>query len=325
MKRALFNINAMITESGNDTPPEVSFLNDLDYTLRKMNEHKPHYYFKKVSKETNPELFDTEGKVVNVVCLDELPEECTEENLYEKNKIIYHTNDQQYYIGVFSDGKPSRTYKPSSLKCMREMYYQVIGADTDKQSEKSGDFYGICESGTDRHERIQNAISKMHKYGVECEYVDVEEYVKEHNLTHLEVLGKTNFETKLKDPGRNIIFLCDGIIKYKGNFYVLECKTESSYKWMDRKGVDPSHKYQAWTYSLELGLDNVLFLYENRDLCTKKTFMLHVTQEDRDFIENRIKSCDEYVSQRVAPPVAEIDKKVCQYCSYKTVCKLDGR
>lgn len=323
MKRALFNINRLLDDSGNDTPVEVSFLNDLDYTLRKMNEHTPHYYFKEVSKETHPDLFEPG---IHVVCWDVLPEKCTQEQVFnDKNPVIYHTNDQKYWIGVYSNGKPSKTYKPSSLKCMRDMYYQVIGADLDKQSEKSGDFYGICESGTDRHERIQSAISKMSKYGVECEYVDVAKYVEEHNLTHLEVISKTNFETKLRDSKRNIVFLCDGIICYKGKYYILECKTESSHKWMPRQAVDDSHKYQAWTYSLEFGIDDVLFLYENRDLCTKKPYMLHVSQEDRDFIDNRIKSCDEYVAQRVAPPVQNIDKKVCQYCNYKTQCKLDGR
>lgn len=324
---ALFNIKRMLNESEKDTPIEVSFLQDLDYTLRQMNTWSSGYYFKEVSSEKNPELFNTsDGNFVNVITLDKLPEKCDKENIYENNHILYHTNDQKYYIGVFSDGKPSKRYKPSDMHCLRSMYYQIIGANPDEEQQKSGDFYGICESGTDRHLRVQTAISLMRKYGVDCDYVDVEEYIKENNLQHLVVEKKKQYETKVYDKNRNIIFLCDGILKYKGQYFVFEFKTESSYKWMNRESVDDSHKYQAYTYSLELGIDKVLFIYENRDICTKKSYILSVTDENKQFIENRIKNCDSYVNQKIAPPIEEsVTKKNCQYCSYKRQCKVDGK
>ena len=206
------------------------------------------------------------------------------------------------------------------------MYYELIGADPDEEQQKSGDFFGICESGTDRHIRVQTAISCMRKYGVDCDYVDVEEYIKEHNLTNLIIEKKKQYETKVYDKDRNIIFLCDGILKYKGEYFVFEFKTESSYKWMNREYVDDSHKYQAYTYSLELGIDRVLFLYENRDICTKKPFMLTVLPENKQFIEDRIKKCDSYVEQHITPPVEQdLIKKACQYCNYKKQCKVDGK
>lgn len=323
---ALFNVKRLISESEKDTPVEVSFLQDLDYTLRQMNEHTEKYYFKEVSSKTNPDLFSTDGRCVNVIVLDKLPEECKPEHVYETNHLIYRTNEQKYYIGVHSDGKPSKRYKPSDMHCIRSMYYQIIGADLDKESQKTGDFYGICESGTDRHLRIQYAISKMKDYGVDCEYVDVEEYIKEHNIEHLKIESKKQFETKVYDTKRNIIFLCDGILKYKGKYFVFEYKTESSYKWMSRDYVDDGHKYQAYTYALEFGIDDVLFIYENRDICTKKPYILHVEPENKEFIEKRISNCDDYVKNKVTPPIEDnITKKICQYCNYKTKCKVDGK
>lgn len=322
-QKALFNVNRLVLESGKDTSPEVSFLSDLDYTIRKLNEYEPYPYFKEIAQE-DVSNYKNSGDCVNVVCLDVLPK-ADKSMLYSENGIVYHTNDQKYYICVMSDGKPSRTYKPSSLHCIRQMYYQMIGADLDKQTQKSGDFYGICESGTDRHLRIQSAISKMKDFGIDCEYVDVETYVKENNLP-LKIVKKKEFETKLFDEKRNLIFLCDGIIKYHGIYYILEIKTESSYKWMSRNFVDSSHKFQSFAYSLELGIDKVLFIYENRDVCTKKPYIADITDEDRQFISDRISKCDEYVSQHISPPVeSTIDKKTCQYCDYKTVCKIDGR
>lgn len=321
-KSSLFNLNRIVSESGKDISPEVSFISDFDYTLRKMNVHEQHYYFKNITKESDPEYFD---KPKNVICLDCLPEVCDDRYAYDKIGVLLHTNDQKYYVCLFSDGKPSKRYKPSSMHCMRSMYYQITGAELDKQSEKSGDFYGICESGEDRHERIQNVISQMSKYGIDCDFVDVEEYVKENNL-NLTVESKKSFETKLYDPVRNIIFLCDGIIKYKGKYYIIEIKTETSYKWLQRTYIDEYHKNQAFAYSLELGIDDIIFIYENRDVCAKKPYFLHVSDEDREYINSRVSKCDEYVMNKIVPPVEkDITNKVCQYCDYRTVCKLDGR
>ena len=66
----LFNIAKLVSDDGKDTPIEVSFLQDLDFTLRQMNKHEPHYYFKSVTEESNPDLFDDPIFVE----LDELPE-----------------------------------------------------------------------------------------------------------------------------------------------------------------------------------------------------------------------------------------------------------
>ena len=63
---------------------------------------------------------------------------------------------------------PSQTYKPSSLHCIRNMYYQIKGYEPIKDRTTS-EFIGICESGTDRHERIQNAVSEMKNNNIDCE------------------------------------------------------------------------------------------------------------------------------------------------------------
>ena len=320
-QRALFNINRMVSEEQKDVSVEASFLSDLDYTLRKINSNEPYYYFKNISKETDPEYFECG----NVVCIKELPETCDATYFYDNIRAIIHTNDQKYYVCLYYDGKPSKKYKPSSLHCIRCMYFQIIGSDLDVKSNKSGDFYGICESGEDRHIRIQKAISNMSKYGVDCEYVNVEDYVKQNNL-NLEIVSKKEFETKLYDKRRNLVFLCDGILKYRGKYYILEIKTETSFKWMNRDTYDSYHNYQSYAYSLELGIEDILFLYENRDICTKKSFISHITEENRKEIEDRLLKCDEYVSQKIVPPMeSTITSKTCQYCDYKTVCRASGR
>ena len=217
--------------------------------------------------------------------------------------------------------KPSQTYKPSSLNCIRNMYFQVTGQEPDK-ANSSACLVGICESGTDRHERVQNAVSHMKDNRIDCEYVDVAKYVKSRNLDYLEVVSKQGYETKLYHKTLNMSFLCDGIIRYKGKYYILEIKTESIYKWQNRHNVNEAHYNQATAYSTALGIDNVIFLYINRDNTDMKAFLFTVTDSMKAELVGKIEECDEYVRNLTCPPKPEnADNKMCQYCSYRNSCR----
>ena len=220
--------------------------------------------------------------------------------------------------------KPSATYSPSGMSCIRAMYYKRSGVDVVGESNYT--MIGICEAGTDRHERIQNAIAQMKENGFDCEYIDVAEYVKSRGLDeYLTIVDKCGNETKLYDRNRHISFLCDGIIKYHGRYYIVEFKTESSFKWKDRKGVDPKHYNQAITYSLELRLDNVIFVYINRDIVDMKSFLFEVTERDRTRIIDLIDTCENYVINKELPPMPEdANDRKCAYCSYQELCKVNN-
>ena len=221
--------------------------------------------------------------------------------------------------------KPSLSYKPSSMSCIRNMYFQITGTEADDE-RTNATLVGILESGTDRHERIQKAVSSMKQFGIDCEYIDVEKFVKMRKLDYLEIKGKSGFETKLYHKDLNISFLCDGIIKYKGQYYILEIKTETIYKWQSREGVAEEHLPQGTTYSLCLGINQVMFLYENRDNCDKKAYILEVTDEMKMSIVDKIENCDGYISRLIVPPFPQdISKKTCQYCKYKSSCRRAGK
>lgn len=226
---------------------------------------------------------------------------------------------------VLESRKPSKSYKPSSMTCIRNMYFQVTGtlADGDRSNAC---LVGICETGTDRHERIQKAVSDMKSLGIDCEYIDVAEFIKLRKLKHLEVKFKTGFETKLYYKDLNMSFMCDGIIKYKGQYYILEIKTESIYKWQSRDNVAEDHYDQGTAYSVAFGINQVLFLYENRDNCDKKAYVFNVTDEMRLNLVSKIEECDGYVKRLIPPPIPTIvPKKACQYCNYKDSCRKAGK
>lgn len=220
------------------------------------------------------------------------------------------------------DRKPSKTYKPSSLNCIRNMYYQLTGADLDSD-EVSYMATNIANSGSDIHVRIQTAISRMKEFGIDCEYVDVAEFIRNRDLK-LEVKEKSGMETKLYNPVLNMSFMTDGIIRYKNHYYVLEVKTETSYKFNQRTGVDSKHYNQAICYSLNFGLDEVIFLYINRDILSMKSYLFTVTDDMRNDVVDLILTCDHYAEfNQVPPKPEEYGSKFCQYCRYKGRCNLD--
>lgn len=236
-------------------------------------------------------------------------------------------NDLQTSIEKYAEqnsGKPSQTYKPSSMNCERQMVYQVLGVEPDK-GKASYQLEGICESGTDRHIRIQQAIEKMKEVlNIDCEYIDVTEFVQRRNLIDLEIKDKSGMETKLYHKRLNMSFMCDGIIKYKSKYFIFEFKTETSNKFYQRQDVDSSHYNQATAYSIAFGIDQVLFIYENRDTLDKKAYIRNVTNEMKEELIGKIEYCDEYVKKLKAPPKPQdISKKACSYCNYRRKCEGD--
>lgn len=219
---------------------------------------------------------------------------------------------------------PSKTYKPSGMNCIRASYYQLVGAECDLPNSNYT-MVGICNSGTDIHVRIQTAVEQMKDNGMDCEYIDVAEFVRSRGLDYLNIVSKDGMETKLYHKKLNMSFMCDGIIKYKNHYYILELKTENSYKFMNRKDVDPSHYQQGTAYSIAFNIPQVLFVYVNRDVLDMKAFMFVPTDEMRQNLVGYIEECDGYVSRKIAPPKPkDVSKKACSYCVYKNQCRKDG-
>ena len=235
-------------------------------------------------------------------------------------------NDLKRSIEIHADSsgrKPSKTYKPSSMNCIRASYYQLTETECDEPAS-SYIGVGITNSGSDIHVRIQTAVSQMLEVGMDCEYVNVANFVRQRGLDYLYIVSTQGMETKLYHKDLNISFLCDGIIRYKNHYYILELKTETSSKFFSRKGVDEKHYNQATAYSIALGLPEVIFVYISRDTLDMKSFLFVPTDEMKQNLIGYIEECDGYVKRMITPPKPEVDKRVCQYCGYKTQCRKDG-
>lgn len=233
---------------------------------------------------------------------------------------IIQKNEEDYQ-------KPTPTYKPSSLRCIRNMYFQRAETDIDKLVVNPS-IVGIAESGTDRHERIQYWITQMEKYISDFKWLSVRDYLTESGLIEeFDIVSEGKFETKLHHKKLNLRFLCDGLIEYKGHKYILEIKTETSSKWFNRNSVNEAHKEQAVAYATMFNINDVMFMYENRDFCDWKVFIFHVTNEmKKTLVIDPILLCEQYVEAQQVPPIPDnAGDSLCKYCDYKLLCKEIGQ
>ena len=223
---------------------------------------------------------------------------------------------------------PSNTLKPSSIRCVRSGVFQVLGVPMNEEPPNSN-LIGICESGTFVHEMIQGKVLRMKDIGLNWEYINVADYVRSHNL-NLEVRKECDFEagefeTKLYDPVRNISFLCDGILKHGRKYYIFEIKSISNGKFYSTKEVPAKYKDQAIAYSELLGIKDVLFLFVDRDLYSKKSFLYTPTDEERQSWRDRVEYALECIRDSKIPTKPNFaDRSFCAYCAYTDICNKVG-
>lgn len=217
---------------------------------------------------------------------------------------------------------PMDRYRPSSLAdgCSRMIYYHRLGLG-DVGEKKNATLIDICDNGTDRHSRIQKTIKNIKG----LEWLDVGEVVKEANKRGINTtfLGWDEEETegKCNSKDLNCNFLADGIFRYKGNDIILEIKTIHQIAFNRLTEPLEKHIRQVACYSMALGIDSVLFVYEDRNFLKKKLFLYRVKDEDKEFILNKIDNIEKALKEGKIPP-KELDK--CLYCDRKEKCKQDG-
>lgn len=219
---------------------------------------------------------------------------------------------------------PSKSIKPSALGgCYRHQWFMLTGAEADPSNIERAENITIAESGRDRHSRLQAYIMSAQSLGIPIEWLDPEEEIRK-----IQTIG-INTSVKRRDGNEvlcwnedyQVSFKCDGIIRYRGIKMILEIKTEDHFKWIQRFSPAPAHKLQAVLYSICLGIDTVLFLYENRNYTTRKAYKVTITDAYKDQAIQRINHLLAYQRANIVPPE---EKGKCIYCRYKRICKATG-
>lgn len=215
---------------------------------------------------------------------------------------------------------PSDYIRPSSMYgCERMIFFQRVHSGSLNGDQSDVPLIEICQSGTDRHLDIQHIVEIMD--GVEC--LDLEEVVKEANQKGIktEFVGwnEDHTEARCKNDELSIFFQPDGVIRFMGKEVILEVKTESTYQFSNRYEPKEDHKWQATSYGMGLGIDYVLFLYEDRNFCKKKAYLWKITDEMKERVKAKINTVNTACKTGI-PPAKNEDK--CTYCKYKNECSL---
>ncbi|MGL5460748.1 MAG: CRISPR-associated protein Cas4 [Cetobacterium sp.] len=216
---------------------------------------------------------------------------------------------------------PTKYYRPSSLAngCKRMLYYQRKGIDGEVR--KDVNLIAICDNGTDRHERIQNIVKIMPNVS----YLDIEGVLDEADDKGLDTefikWNEDKTEARLLNKNYGLYFQCDGLIRFKNKDIILEIKTCDMFTFNKLTQPKPEHLRQVACYSLGTGIEDVLFIYEERNFLNKKLFHIKVTDEMRKEIIDKVKDVNYFVDNNILPPT-EYDK--CTYCSFKKKCGEDN-
>ena len=238
----------------------------------------------------------------------------TDSFLNEYNKVVARKDERD------RQPIPKDYFRPSSMYgCERMLFFMRVHCKGKASTERDACLVEICQSGTDRHLDIQHIVEDME--GVTC--LDIEEVVKEANQKGIntEFVGwnEDHTEARCKNDELSIYFQPDGVIHFKDKDVILEIKTESTYQHKMRYEPKEDHKYQATCYGMGLGIDYVLFLYEDRNFCSKKAYLWKITDEMKAKVKNKIDVVNACIKMGV-PPSKNEDK--CTYCDYKNECKL---
>lgn len=239
----------------------------------------------------------------------------SESLLFELDKVIMDSE-----IAARRKKPTSKHYKPSQLNCLRMMYFYKSGAKKDENQSRGASDIGILESGSDRHNRIQNWLQKLNLGKSGWKFWDVAQYVKKFRPAGVEVKGKFGNETKCYNALYDLSFMCDGILEWNGKFYVLEIKTENSFKAFKRRGADDKHILQGTCYSISFGIDSVIYLYECRDDCKRKAYEVKIDRAKKEKLVAQIENCEHYLKIGKVPQGCK-EPTLCKWCDYQTACR----
>ena len=220
---------------------------------------------------------------------------------------------------------------PSGLYCPVAVWYKLHKTPM-LPEDRTFESDGYASAGSDRHKAIQSFLVSL----PEVEWVNVEEYVVNHSLPFkveyevgiLELAEKYNlscdqvceivgsYERLLKHTNNLINLKLDGLIKFKGEYYILEIKTTSKAK-IARAPLN-EHQLQAKAYSMLLNIPKIIWVYETREDFKHTVVFQEFLEEDRLFIKN-------YLNKIVlAKSPKELDRSTdCKFCRYREVCNKD--
>lgn len=211
----------------------------------------------------------------------------------------------------------SKTFAPSGIRCKRKSWFRLRGAEPDKLPEPDTvmDFTAVI--GTAIHKYVQSKLSKV----LGAEWVEVEDYLREFPIPYKYSLTKTEYETQVEIADPPIRFACDGIIKIRGIYYLLEIKSSDYESWRNLSGPKEHHLDQIENYSTILNIPHVLTLYVDRLYGGMKAYEYTVSENIMSSAKQGMAYVQQMAAACIAPERLPAGDYMCSNCEYKLKCK----
>lgn len=216
----------------------------------------------------------------------------------------------------------SRTFAPSSIRCKRKSWFRLRGVEPDQPKSADRVLNFTADLGTACHEVIQ---SNLKAYLREA-WIDVAEYLKQFPIPYEYEVTAHNLETRVKILNPPIRFACDGIIFWKGKYWLLEIKTCDHSSFVDLTDPKPQHIDQIKCYSSLLNISNVLVLYQDRQYGDLKCYELTVSESEMQAVKDDFQYVMDMVEANLAPEGLPKGDGWCTpgQCPYYKKCKSWG-
>lgn len=221
---------------------------------------------------------------------------------------------------------PHRTFAPSAFRCDRRSWFRLRGVEPDVIKTPDAVLNFSAEIGTACHRMIQRNLRDMLK----SDWINVMNYVydfKRSDTYYNCVPTDDELETFVSTENPPVRFACDGIIRLKDKLYLLEIKSSEYGSWNELTDPKPHHIDQVKCYCTLLHLDDVIFMYIDRQYGGIKCFEYHVSKSDKDSILERFQRVQDMVRMNLAPSGLPKGDSWCtpSMCPYYTRCGEYGR
>ena len=238
---------------------------------------------------------------------------------------LYEDAREQRILAVYDD--PShRTVAPSSFRCKRIQWFRLRGVQPDKPKTADVvlDFTAIV--GTALHRMVQQTLAAA----LGDRWVNVEDYVREH-CPHLKdciiTLDPESGETQIEIQDPPVRFACDGIIRWKDEYILVEIKSSEFSSWQELTDPKPQHVDQTKCYCSLLGLKRTFFMYIDRQYGGMKCYDCKYAESMLQLVWTDMKEIQELAEYHICPDALPKGDSWCTpaHCKYYVKCAQYGR
>lgn len=249
----------------------------------------------------------------------------------------FNSADSSEFLDMYEDARdakilseydePSRkTFAPSSFRCKRIQWFRLRGVQPDKPKTADAvlDFTAVV--GTALHRMIQENL----KDALGDRWIDVPTYIQKYVPNPDKYTCKPSTDSletlvSLSDPP--VSFSCDGIIRWKDEFILLEIKSSEFASWSDLTDPKPQHVDQTKCYCALLNLHRTFFLYIDRQYGGLKCYDVRYPEDVTSKVWSDMKDVHDAAIYHLCPdPLPKGDSWCTEaYCKYYKKCAEYGR